>query len=174
MSIAATTSTAAPVSPSAVPQTPDKNADAWDFSFKNLLDIVNPLQHIPVISTIYRKLTGDVPATPEKIAGDTLYGGVVGLFSSLADSAFEAVTGKDFGDTMLAFFTGGDKPAATPVAVALNNPSMPAPVAVGAPDSNGVAARTASSANMDNDAARRAAFAYRRSIGMTNALANAY
>lgn len=89
-----------------------------DFSFGDFLDIINPLQHIPVVSTLYRALTGDEIGTPEKIAGDTLYGGILGggaigggvlsFFSSVADCAFKAVTGKDVGDTVLAFLTGGD------------------------------------------------------------------
>ncbi|MGQ3031076.1 MAG: hypothetical protein ACT60Q_22290, partial [Ferrovibrionaceae bacterium] len=29
------------------------------FSFKTVLDTINPLQHIPIVSTIYRELTGD-------------------------------------------------------------------------------------------------------------------
>ena len=78
----------------------------WDFSFHHLLDIVNPLQHLPVIGTIYRAITGDHIGMPEKIAGDTLYGGLWGAVSGVADAAFEAMTGKDFGSTVLALFTG--------------------------------------------------------------------
>ena len=37
---------------------PHQSSD-WDFSFHDLLDIVNPLQHLPVIGTIYRAITGD-------------------------------------------------------------------------------------------------------------------
>jgi hypothetical protein len=75
-------------------------ADGKSF-FDNLLDIVNPLEHLPVVSTIYSTITGDKPGDVEKIAGDTLYGGVIGLASSVADVAFEKITGKSFGDTML-------------------------------------------------------------------------
>src|SRR5665213_4140514 len=94
----------------AVPQAPSGTSaasrGAWDFSFHNLLSIINPLQHLPVIGTLYRAITGDTIGTPEKIAGDTLYGGLWGAVASIADSAFQAVTGKDIGDTVLAFFTG--------------------------------------------------------------------
>src|SRR5215475_7843411 len=76
------------------------------FSFHDFLSIINPLQHIPVIGTLYRAITGDKIGAPEKIAGDTLYGGLWGAISSLADTAFQAVTGKDIGDTVLAMFTG--------------------------------------------------------------------
>ena len=88
------------------------------FSFHDLLSIINPLQHLPVIGTLYRAITGDTIGTPEKIAGDTLYGGLWGAVASIADAAFEAVTGKDFGDTVLALFTGSHD--SKPVAVAAN------------------------------------------------------
>src|ERR1700749_822231 len=95
---------------------PDPDGDSG-FSFHDLLDIVNPLQHIPVVSTLYRHLTGDTPKAFPKIAGDLLYGGVEGFVGSLADTVFEKVTGKSFGDTVLAKVEGlfspqtGDAPA---------------------------------------------------------------
>jgi hypothetical protein len=72
------------------------------FSFSDLLDIVNPLQHIPIVSTLYRAITGDQIKTFPKIAGDTLFGGITGFVSSVADTIFEKITGKNFGDTALA------------------------------------------------------------------------
>lgn len=77
----------------------DSGSSFWD----DVLDVVNPLQHLPVVSTIYRAVTGDKIGDLEKVAGDTLYGGPLGLVSSLADLAFEKITGKDFGDTVMAF-----------------------------------------------------------------------
>lgn len=100
------------------------------FSFKDLLDVVNPLQHIPVIGTLYRHITGDTINTVPKIAGDTLYGGLEGFAGSVADTIFEKLTGKSFGDTVYDvaknLFDGsasGDAPATT--AVAANTPSEP-------------------------------------------------
>jgi hypothetical protein len=81
--------------------------------FNHVLDVVNPLQHLPVVGTLYRAITGDKIGTVEKIAGDTLYGGLWGAVGSVADVAFEAATGKDFGGTMLAMVTGNhDAPTA--------------------------------------------------------------
>lgn len=96
------------------------------FSFDDFLDVINPLQHIPVVSTLYRHLTGDKISTPAKIAGDTLYGGVTGFIGSVADTAFQEVTGKSVGDTVYAMVFDDDKktPAATGYA------SADAPVAV--------------------------------------------
>jgi hypothetical protein len=88
------------------------------FSFGDFLDIVNPLQHIPVVSAIYRAVTGDTIGEGEKIAGDTLYGGIWGFVSSLADTAFKAATGDYFGDTVLAALTGDSKVTAVADAAA--------------------------------------------------------
>src|SRR4051812_32361643 len=70
--------------------------------FQDILDIINPLQHLPVVGTLYRAITGDTIGKFEKVAGDTLYGGLWGAVSSVADLAFESITGKNFGDTVLA------------------------------------------------------------------------
>lgn len=89
------------------------------FSFDDFLDIINPLQHIPVVSTLYRAITGDKIGDAEQVAGDALYGGVIGLGSSIANLIFKDATGKDFGDTVLAWaedatgiHLGKDQPAA--------------------------------------------------------------
>ena len=92
-------------------------ADSPSF-FDDLLDIVNPLQHIPVISTIYRHLTGDKIDTVSKLAGDTLYGGVTGLLCSLGDSLFQEVTGKSVGDTVYAALISDQSDQTTAVASA--------------------------------------------------------
>lgn len=137
-----------------------------DFSFHDLLDIVNPLQHLPVIGTLYRAITGEHIGKLEKVAGDALYGGLWGAVSSVADLAFEAVTGKDFGDTVLALFTGHHD-AKAPVAVAQNN--MP-PSTDAIPASPDIAALTSAlvQKGVDSDTTQRALFAYRRSAGLAN------
>jgi hypothetical protein len=151
----------------------------WDFSFHDLVSIVNPLQHFPIVSTLYRKFTGDTIKPLERIAGDTIYGGWMGLASSVANLVFERETGKDFGDTVLAFITGddGDKAAtqvasanpaaATPAAANTSAPAVP-PAATPAPDA-GLAALSASltASHIDSDLGQRALYAYRRSMGVT-------
>ena len=120
------------------PQTPGTPAaSSSGFSFHDLLSIVNPLQHLPVIGTLYRAITGDTIGTPEKIAGDTLYGGLWGAVASVADAAFQALTGKDVGDTVLAMFTGNHD--SKPAAVAANTAAAPAtatPANPATPDAN--------------------------------------
>jgi hypothetical protein len=75
------------------------NLTFWDF-----LDIINPLQHIPGISSLYRAVTGDEIGSVAKIAGSTLYGGPLGAASSLIDVAVDASTGRDIGEHALNVF----------------------------------------------------------------------
>lgn len=72
------------------------------FSFGALLDIVNPLQHIPIVGTVYRAITGDAIGPASRIAGGTLFGGVIGLIASSIDSLVEGETGRDVGQHLLA------------------------------------------------------------------------
>jgi hypothetical protein len=107
------------------------------FSFHDILEIANPLQHFPVVSTLYRSLTGDKIGTFDRIAGDTLYGGAIGFASSVADTIFEKITGKSFGDTVLSLLTGDDDSASanaasgsvgsTPVSIATSDISLTPP-----------------------------------------------
>jgi hypothetical protein len=71
------------------------------FTFDDLLDIVNPLQHLPVVSTLYRAISGDTIKPGAQLAGDTLYGGMMGFASSMGDLIFTKITGKSVGDTVL-------------------------------------------------------------------------
>jgi hypothetical protein len=74
-----------------------KSADDEPFSFWDLLDVINPLQHIPGVNTIYRELTGDTIKTPIKMIGATVLGGPIGFAAAMADSIVEKTTGRDFG-----------------------------------------------------------------------------
>lgn len=70
----------------------DAEVDFWD-----LLDVVNPLQHIPVVSSVYRHMTGDEMGGMARLLGGLLFGGPVGLASSVANLGLEGLTGKDLG-----------------------------------------------------------------------------
>src|SRR5258708_11033641 len=53
-------------------------------SFHDLLSSINPLQHIPIVGTIYRAITGDAPPPPAvRVIGGILLGGPVGLVTSV-------------------------------------------------------------------------------------------
>jgi hypothetical protein len=73
------------------------------FSFWDFLDVINPLQHIPVVNTIYREMTGDEIKAPAKLIGSAILGGPVGLAAAMVDTAIEDSTGKDLGGHAMAF-----------------------------------------------------------------------
>jgi hypothetical protein len=60
------------------------------FTFGDIIDIVNPLQHIPIVSSIYRKITGDTIAPAMEIAGGALFGGPFGAAISMVTTAFRS------------------------------------------------------------------------------------
>lgn len=79
-------------------------------SFWDVLDVVNPLQHIPVVNTLYRELTGDEIGVAARLAGGTLFGGPIGFAVAAVNAAIEQESGKDIGGHMLAMFSD-DEPA---------------------------------------------------------------
>ena len=78
--------------------------DGEGFSFSEFLDLINPLQHIPVVSTIYRDLTGDEIGAGARVLGSAIFGGIPGIASSLVNLFIEDQTGKDIGEHALALF----------------------------------------------------------------------
>lgn len=98
---------------------------------KGVFDVINPLQHIPVVSAIYRHITGDEISPVAHLAGGALYGGPLGAALAVADISYEKITGKDVGETMIAALTGtrtpgADAPEQTMMAQNLNDAVSPA------------------------------------------------
>lgn len=89
------------------------------FKFSDFLDIINPLQHIPIVSTIYRAITGDQIEAGSRMAGGALFGGPIGLAASVVSAIVNESTGKDPGEhamAMLGIDLGGEEPPATAIA----------------------------------------------------------
>ena len=82
------------------------------FSFSDLIDIVNPLQHIPVVSTFYRETTGDEISAAPRMMGSTLFFGPLGFVSALANVVVEENTGMDIGEHMTSWVTPDDESSA--------------------------------------------------------------
>ncbi len=122
----------------------------WDnggFGFSDILDIINPLQHLPIISTIYRAETGDKIGAIPRILGSMLYGGgligaAVGAATAVANLVVQQETGKDIGGLIYTaiFGEGGKNAKSTTIAT---NPAPPAATAKAAPAA-AAAASTAS------------------------------
>jgi hypothetical protein len=112
----------------------DKNRDRGkmhddppqDFTLDDFIDIINPLQHLPLVSILYREITGDEIKPAMRILGDIGYGGPMGFMSSCAQVLFEAIFGDDMAGTAIAMITGeGDDK--TSVQLASTDPSTPLP-----------------------------------------------
>ncbi|MGH7768364.1 MAG: hypothetical protein ACREQP_12980 [Candidatus Binatia bacterium] len=77
--------------------------------------MLNPLQHLPVISTLYRAWTGEGIGGVARIIGGAIYGragGFVGMATSVVNAAIGAFTGKDIGERVYAAVFGDPKAAA--------------------------------------------------------------
>jgi len=81
------------------------------FGFGDLLDMVNPLQHLPVVGYLYRELTGDGIKPVSKIVGGGLYGGFAGAAVGLVDTAITYETGKSLTGNVVSFVTDGNGPS---------------------------------------------------------------
>ncbi|MBM3565200.1 MAG: hypothetical protein FJX42_03695 [Alphaproteobacteria bacterium] len=88
-----------------------------EFSFADLIDVINPLQHIPIVSTIYRELTGDKIGHAARLAGGVLFMGPLGGLTAIANVLIQESSGKDVGEHIMAMIKD-DGPATT---VANNN-----------------------------------------------------
>lgn len=115
---------------------PDEQAAAGEsgLGFLDMLDIINPLQHLPVVGTIYRALTGDTISDAARMAGGALYGGPLGVIGALANVVVEAETGSDIGDNAMAWLGGGGAGAdgaagGSSAALAAAAPAVPATAA---------------------------------------------
>ena len=71
------------------------------YDFNDVLDIVNPLHHLPIIGNIYRSTTGDELKPMSRLIGGTLFGGPVGAVTSTVNVISEMQTGQDLNDRAL-------------------------------------------------------------------------
>lgn len=76
--------------------------------FKDLLDVINPLQHIPVIGHFYRKMTGDEISPTAQFVGGAIFGGPIGAAVAITDIAVREQTGKGGIDTMMGILSKGE------------------------------------------------------------------
>lgn len=76
------------------------------FTFGDVMDMVNPLHHIPIISKYYQENTNDEICEGSKFIGDILLGGllggITGVISSLANTAVRQQTNQDVMEHIIA------------------------------------------------------------------------
>jgi hypothetical protein len=80
------------------------------FGWDDFLDVINPLQHIPIISQIYRAVTGDQINGAAELIGAFPLGplGLLGMAGAIVDLAVKDTTGKDIGSNVEAMIFGND------------------------------------------------------------------
>lgn len=93
-----------------------ESGNEQSFSFSDFLSIINPLQHIPIVGSIYRAITGDTIKPAARVIGGALFGGPVGLIASAFNAMIEQTKGKDLGDQAIALFVPdkGSAPSGDP------------------------------------------------------------
>ena len=74
--------------------------------FDTVVDTVNPLQHIPGVSSAYQSVTDDTMNPLASMAGGFLFGGPIGLMAGAAKSFVEMVTGKSVSQHAMSMFGG--------------------------------------------------------------------
>jgi hypothetical protein len=93
----------------AADRTQKASGEEEGFSFWDLLDVVNPLQHIPGVNRVYRAVTGDQIRPEVQMAGSAVLFGPVGLALAGADVVLKEETGKDAGEHLYAMVFGGEE-----------------------------------------------------------------
>ena len=75
------------------------------FGWDDVVDLINPLQHIPLVNIAYRHFTGDEQNGSAELLGGIAMGPVSAL-TAIADLAVRSATGKDIGENVIAMITG--------------------------------------------------------------------
>lgn len=74
-----------------------------EFGFFDFLDMINPLQHIPLVNIAYRAITNDSIKPISEIIGGAVFGGAAGAASGLINTVVREETGKDIVGNILSF-----------------------------------------------------------------------
>jgi hypothetical protein len=85
----------------------------------DVVDVINPLQHIPFVSEIYRSVTGDTTSTGAQIIGGGLFGGIAGAAVSAVTAMVEGASGGsmlDQASNWIGQMTSGEEKTALPYA----------------------------------------------------------
>lgn len=77
------------------------------FGWDDFIDLINPLQHIPVVAQIYRAVTGDQAYALSQFVGALPFG-PISVASAVIDTTLRAQTGRDAGTDLAASILGVD------------------------------------------------------------------
>ena len=71
------------------------------YAFHDVVDIVNPLHHLPIVGMLYRGITGDEIKPTSQIIGGAVFGGPVGAVTGTVNAIAQIQTGKDVAGNVL-------------------------------------------------------------------------
>lgn len=94
------------------------NEPEQELTFDDIIDIINPLHHLPLVGMLYREFSGDKIKPAMQIAGGLAYGGPTGFLGSVGQVLFEAIFGDDIGGTVMGMIGGEDDATAAPAQLA--------------------------------------------------------
>ena len=80
------------------------------FGFGDIIDIINPLQHIPLVNQAYRKITNDDIKPVAEIVGGSIYGGATGGLTALANVVSKEATGKNLTENFVSLVMDQELP----------------------------------------------------------------
>ena len=92
-------------------QTTESETDIEEFTFGDLIDMANPLHHIPLVNLAYREITGDTIKPIGNIVGGAIFGGGLGAAAGVVSAIIQVETGKDIGDHAVAMVKHGERPS---------------------------------------------------------------
>lgn len=78
--------------------------DKDPFGFGDIIDMINPLQHIPIVNKLYQSATGDTIGAVAMIVGGAIFGGPLGALTSAGIVAYRAA--RQEGETPAPQFEG--------------------------------------------------------------------
>jgi hypothetical protein len=126
---AATAKETPPAKPAPVAAPKDKEFRLFSeegVTLADFIDVINPLQHIPVVSSIYRHATGDELNIVPRVLGGALFFGPIGAAVAVVNAIVEGITGKDAGEHVIAFLEKNSEPE-NKYFVERDQPRMPQP-----------------------------------------------
>ena len=85
----------APKVPTPPTASPGPIRRAFSHFLGELRDVINPLQHIPVLSGLYRAVTKDGMSKTANVLGGLLYGGPIGAAAAMAQNVVNKIAGTD-------------------------------------------------------------------------------
>lgn len=106
----------------------EASPDSDEYTFGDVIDMINPLQHLPLIGTIYRKFSGDTIKPMSNIIGGAIFGGPVGAIASTVNVVAKSTTGKDIAENAFAFVGIDVTPAAAKPRLTYDGANAFAPV----------------------------------------------